>query len=186
MPRPQTTAPTIRILGVDPGLRITGFGVIEKRGNALAYLASGCIKTDAKASLPKRLGTIHAGLSELVAHYHPDQAVVEIIFVNVNPQSTLLLGQARGAAIGALVAGGVDVAEYTALQVKQAVVGNGHADKVQVQHMVRRLLALPGEPSPDAADALACAIAHAHGGQGLGALATKGLRVRNGRMSEVK
>ena len=177
---------TIRILGIDPGLRITGFGVIEKTGNALSYLASGCIKTDAKASLPKRLGTIHCGLSELVAHYHPDQAVVEIIFVNVNPQSTLLLGQARGAAIGALVAGGVDVAEYTALQVKQAVVGNGHADKVQVQHMVRRLLALTGDPSPDAADALACAIAHAHGGQGLGALATRGLRIRNGRLSEGK
>jgi crossover junction endodeoxyribonuclease RuvC len=175
---------TVRILGVDPGLRVTGFGVIEKSGNALSYLASGCIRTDGKASLPTRLGTIHAGLTELVARYRPDQAVVEIVFVNANPQSTLLLGQARGAAIAALVAGGVDVAEYTALQVKQAVVGNGHADKVQVQHMVRRLLALGGEPQADAADALACAIAHAHGGQGMGSLATKGLRVRNGRLSE--
>ena len=172
----------LRILGIDPGLRITGFGVIEKSGNTLSYLASGCIKTDAKASLPSRLGTIHAGLCELVAQYQPTQAVVEIVFVNVNPQSTLLLGQARGAAITALVAGGVEVAEYTALQVKQAVVGNGHADKGQVMHMVRRLLLLPGDPSPDAADALACAIAHAHGGQGMGALATKGLRVRNGRL----
>jgi crossover junction endodeoxyribonuclease RuvC len=180
---PQTT---IRILGIDPGLRITGFGVIEKTGNKLAYIASGCIKTDAKASLPTRLGTIYAGISELLAEYRPDQAVVEIIFVNVNPQSTLMLGQARGAAITALVAGGVEVAEYTALQVKQAVVGNGHADKTQVQHMVRRLLALPGEPGADAADALACAIAHAHGGQGLGALNSKGLRVRNGRITEVK
>ena len=180
----QRQSNAIRILGVDPGLRVTGFGVIEKSGNALTYLASGCIRTDANASLPTRLGTIHAGLTELVARYRPDQAVVEIVFVNVNPQSTLLLGQARGAAIAALVAGGVDVAEYTALQVKQAVVGNGHADKVQVQHMVRRLLALAGEPQADAADALACAIAHAHGGQGLGALATKGLRVRNGRLSE--
>jgi crossover junction endodeoxyribonuclease RuvC len=174
---------TLRILGVDPGLRITGFGVIEKTGNRLAYVASGCIKTDAKGSLPTRLGTIHAGLRELVAQYSPDQSVVEIVFVNVNPQSTLLLGQARGAAITALVSSGLEVAEYTALQVKQAVVGNGHADKIQVQHMVRRLLALPGDPSPDAADALACAIAHAHGGQGLGALSTKGLRVRNGRLS---
>lgn len=173
---------SIRILGVDPGLRITGFGVIEKSGNSLRYLASGCIKTDAAASLPKRLGTIHAGLGELIAQYRPNQAAVEIVFVNVNPQSTLLLGQARGAAITALVAGGLEVAEYTALQVKQAVVGNGHADKKQVQHMVRRLLSLDGEPSPDAADALACAIAHAHGGQGLGALATKGFRVRNGRL----
>ena len=172
----------IRILGIDPGLRITGFGVIEKSGNKLAYVASGCIKTAAKASLPVRLGTIHASLCELIAQYRPDQAVVEIVFVNVNPQSTLLLGQARGAAITALVAGGLEVAEYTALQVKQAVVGNGHADKIQVQHMVRRLLSLPGDPSPDAADALACAIAHAHGGQGMGALATKGMRVRNGRL----
>ena len=175
--------PATRILGVDPGLRITGFGLIEKSGNNLAYLASGCIKTDANNSLPQRLKTIYAGLRELVAQYKPDQAVVEIVFVNVNPQSTLLLGQARGAAITALVAGGVEVAEYTALQVKQAVVGNGKAAKVQVQHMVRRLLSLPGDPSPDAADALACAIAHAHGGQGLGALATKGLRVRNGRLT---
>ena len=171
-----------RILGVDPGLRITGFGVIEKTGNKLSYLASGCIKTDAKASLPQRLGTIHSGLRELVAQYQPDQAVVEIVFVNVNPQSTLLLGQARGAAITALVSGGVEVAEYTALQVKQAVVGNGKAAKEQVQHMVRRLLSLPGDPSPDAADALACAIAHAHGGQGMGPMATKGLRVRHGRL----
>ena len=182
----ETGKTTIRILGIDPGLRITGFGVIDRTGNQLAYVASGCIKTDAKASLPMRLGTIYAGLRELVATHRPDQAAVEIVFVNVNPQSTLLLGQARGAAITALVAGGLEVAEYTALQVKQAVVGNGHADKTQVQHMVRRLLALPGDPSPDAADALACAIAHAHGGQGLGALATKGLRVRNGRMIEVK
>ncbi len=138
------------------------------------------------ASLPARLGTIHAGLNELLEQYKPDQAVIEIVFVNVNPQSTLLLGQARGAAIAALVAGGVEVAEYTALQVKQAVVGNGHADKIQVQHMVRRLLSLPGDPSPDAADALACAIAHAHGGQGMGALATKDFRVRNGRMIQAR
>ena len=179
---PSAPSTPTRILGIDPGLRITGFGIIEKSGNRLTYVASGCIKTDAKASLPTRLGTIYAGLNELLAQYKPDQAVIEIVFVNVNPQSTLLLGQARGAAITTLVAGGVEVAEYTALQVKQAVVGNGHADKVQVQHMVRRLLSLPGAPSPDAADALACAIAHAHGGQGLGALSTKGFRIRNGRM----
>jgi crossover junction endodeoxyribonuclease RuvC len=94
----------------------------------------------------------------------------------------LLLGQARGAAICAAVAAGLPVAEYTALQVKQAVVGNGHAAKEQVQHMVKRLLALTGDPSPDAADALACAICHAHGGQGLGAIATAGYRVRGGRL----
>ncbi|HCZ16831.1 MAG TPA: crossover junction endodeoxyribonuclease RuvC [Accumulibacter sp.] len=172
----------LRILGIDPGLRITGFGLIEKAGSRLAYLASGCIKTDAGDSLPSRLGMIHAGLRELIDRHRPDQAAVEIVFVNVNPQSTLLLGQARGAAITALVASGVVVAEYTALQVKQAVVGNGHADKVQVQHMVRRLLSLSGEPGADAADALACAIAHAHGGQGLGGIGSRGLHVRNGRL----
>lgn len=177
-----TTHSPLRILGIDPGLRVTGFGVIEKAGTRLAYVASGCIRTDATATLPARLGTINAGITELLRKYEPDQAVIEIVFVNVNPQSTLLLGQARGAAITTLVAGGIEVAEYTALQVKQAVVGNGHADKAQVQHMVRRLLSLRGDPSPDAADALACAIAHAHGGQGLGKLSTKGFRIRNGRM----
>ena len=174
---------SVRILGIDPGLRVTGFGVIEKDGNQLRYVASGCIKSNDKASLPTRLGTLFAGISEVIETYRPDQSAVEIVFVNVNPQSTLLLGQARGAAITALVSSGLEVAEYTALQVKQAVVGNGHADKKQVQHMVRRLLSLNGDPSPDAADALACAIAHAHGGQGLGALATKGFRVRNGRVT---
>ena len=179
---PTKNTPT-RILGIDPGLRVTGFGVIEKAGARLTYVASGCIRTDGEASLPERLGTIHAGVRELVAQYRPDQSVIEIVFVNVNPQSTLLLGQARGAAITGLVAGGLEVAEYTALQIKQAVVGNGKAAKEQVQHMVRRLLALPADPKADAADALACAIAHAHGGQGLGALATCGLRVRNGRLT---
>ncbi len=107
---------------------------------------------------------------------------MEKVFVNVNPQSTLLLGQARGAAISALVHGGLPVAEYTALQVKQAVVGHGKAAKEQVQHMVVKLLSLAGAPSADAADALACAICHAHGGQGLGMLATAGYRVRGGRL----
>ena len=171
-----------RILGIDPGLRVTGFGVIELHGKQLVYVASGCIKSNDKESLPERIKTLFAGISEVIATYAPNQAAVEKVFVNVNPQSTLLLGQARGAAICAAVLCRLPVAEYTALQVKQAVVGNGHADKQQVQHMVRRLLALPGEPSADAADALACAICHAHGGQGLGALATAGYRVRNGRL----
>jgi len=154
--------PTIRILGIDPGLRITGFGLIEKTGNKLSYLSSGCIKTDAKASLPTRLGTIYAGLRELVATHRPDQAVVEIIFVNVNPQSTLLLGQARGAALTALVSNDLAVSEYTALQMKKAIVGHGQARKEQIQAMVARLLALPGLPGRDAADALGLAVCHAH------------------------
>ena len=126
-----------RILGIDPGLRVTGFGVIEQHGSQLVYVASGCIKSNDKQSLPERIATLFAGISEVIATYRPDQAAVEKVFVNVNPQSTLLLGQARGTAICAAVLAGLPVAEYTALQVKQAVVGKGHADKEQVQHGVR-------------------------------------------------
>jgi len=172
----------IRILGIDPGLRVTGFGVIDRCGAKLAYVSSGCIKTDDKASLPERIKTILDGIAEVVGAHRPQQAAVEKVFVNVNPQSTLLLGQARGAALAALVGAGLPVAEYTALQIKQAVVGKGKAAKEQVQHMVVRLLQLPGTPAADAADALACAICHAHGGQGLGSLPTAGFRVRGGRL----
>ncbi len=178
---------TIRILGIDPGLRVTGFGVIEKAGEKIQYIASGTIKTASgktvdREELPARLKIILDGLFEVIDTYNPEQVAVEKVFVNVNPQSTLLLGQARGAAISAAVIRQLSVAEYTALQVKQAVVGNGHAKKEQVQEMVKRLLNLPATPSPDSADALACAICHAHGGQGLGKLATAGFRVRGGRL----
>jgi len=118
-----------RILGIDPGLRVTGFGVIEKHGNQLVYVASGCIKSNDRQSLPERIKTLFAGISEVIASYEPNQAAVEKVFVNVNPQSTLLLGQARGAALSALVHAGLPVAEYTALQVKQAVVGHGKAPR---------------------------------------------------------
>jgi crossover junction endodeoxyribonuclease RuvC len=173
---------TVRILGIDPGLRITGFGVIDKVGQKLAYVSSGCIRSNEKDSLPERIKTLLDGIGEVISLHQPQEAAVEKVFVNVNPQSTLLLGQARGAAISALVANNLPVAEYTALQVKQAVVGHGKAAKEQVQQMVVRLLQLPGVPSADAADALACAICHAHGGQGLGNLATRGFRVRKGRL----
>jgi crossover junction endodeoxyribonuclease RuvC len=172
----------MRILGIDPGLRVTGFGVLDKQGQKLVYVTSGCIRTIQSGDLPDRIKTILEGLSQVIAEIRPQQIAVEKVFVNVNPQSTLLLGQARGAAICAAVIAGLPVAEYTALQVKQAVVGNGHARKEQVQEMVRRLLKLPGDPSPDAADALACAICHAHGGLGLGKLATRGLRMKRGRL----
>jgi crossover junction endodeoxyribonuclease RuvC len=177
----------IRILGIDPGLRQTGFGVIEKIGEKLLYIASGTIKTtNGKGAdiedLPSRLKIILDSLFEVIDTYAPQQVAVEKVFVNVNPQSTLLLGQARGAAISAAVIRNLTVAEYTALQVKQSVVGNGHAAKEQVQEMVKRLLKLPAAPRPDSADALACAICHAHGGQGLGKLATAGFRVRGGRL----
>ena len=178
----------MRILGIDPGLRVTGFGVIDKTGQTLTYVTSGVIKT-ADADLPSRLHTIFEGISTLVRQHAPDQSAIEKVFVNVNPQSTLLLGQARGAAICGLVANGVPVAEYTALQLKQAVVGYGRATKEQMQQMVVRLLALTGVPGTDAADALGMAICHAHGGGAIAALgglapslAKKGLRVRRGRL----
>jgi crossover junction endodeoxyribonuclease RuvC len=176
-----TAGATVRILGIDPGLRVTGFGLIQRAGQRLAYLTSGVVRTPA-GELPDRLKAILESLGEVIAQHSPDQVAVEKVFLNVNPQSTLLLGQARGAAICAAVSRGLPVSEYTALQVKQAVVGNGHAAKEQVQEMVRRLLALPGDPSADAADALACAICHAHGGLGLGRLATAGFRMRGGRL----
>ena len=170
----------LRILGVDPGLRVTGFGIIEKNGSRLAYVTSGCVRSGA-GDLSARLKTILDGLAEVIAANQPQQVAIEKVFVNVNPQSTLALGQARGTAICAAVLAGLPVAEYTALQVKQSVVGKGHAAKGQVQHMVRRLLSLPGDPSPDAADALACAICHAHGGL-LGGLSTRGMRMKRGRL----
>lgn len=173
----------VRILGIDPGLGITGYGVIEKEGARLTYVASGRVRSDAAAPLAGRLSAILEGLSQVIAGYHPAECAVEKVFVNVNPQSTLLLGQARGAAICAAVLARLPVAEYTALQVKQAVVGLGHARKEQVQEMVKRLLKLPGVPGEDAADALACAICHAHGGMGLGAIPTAGRRVRAGRIA---
>ena len=180
-PASRLTPHAFRILGIDPGLRVTGFGVIEKSGSKLTYITSGCIRVPV-GELPDRLKTIFEGLHEVIGLHSPQQVVIEKVFVNVNPQSTLLLGQARGAAICAAVDAGLPVAEYTALQVKQSVVGKGHAAKEQVQQMVKRLLKLSGVPSPDAADALACAICHAHAGMGLGALLTNNLRMRCGRL----
>ena len=175
------------ILGIDPGLRTTGFGVIEKHGNKLRYIASGTVKTASEGELPPRLKIILQGVSEIVGTYQPDCAAIEKVFVNVNPQSTLLLGQARGAAICALVHADLSVAEYTALQVKQAVTGHGKAAKEQVQDMVARLLSLPGLPGTDAADALGVAICHANSIDALamiGALAPQlqGLRMKRGRL----
>ena len=159
---------------------MTGFGVIESEAGRLRYIASGCVRSG-RGDLAGRLKTILEGLNEVIAAHRPAEVAVEKVFVNVNPQSTLALGQARGTAICAVVLAGLPVAEYTALQVKQSVVGNGHAKKEQVQHMVRRLLALAGDPAPDAADALACAICHAHGGK-IGVFSTRGLRMKKGRL----
>lgn len=158
-------------------MRVTGFGVVDKDGGRLTYVTSGRIRTP-DGDLALRLKTILDSLAEVIAEQQPTLVAIEKVFVNVNPNSTLLLGQARGTAICAAVSHGLPVAEYTALQVKQAVVGNGHAQKRQVQEMVRRLLHLGGNPSTDAADALACAICHAHGGGGYRGMA---LNRRRGR-----
>jgi crossover junction endodeoxyribonuclease RuvC len=165
-------APT-RILGIDPGLQTTGFGIVDADGPRLQYVASGTIKTAAiaRGDLPARLKVIFEGVCEVARRYEAQCAAVEIVFVNVNPQSTLLLGQARGAALAALVSCQLAVSEYTALQMKKAVVGHGQARKEQVQAMVTRLLSLRAAPGTDAADALGIAITHAHAGASLAALA---------------
>lgn len=153
----------MRILGIDPGLRTTGFGVIEFSGQRLKYIASGTISSgDADQGIPKRLGILYAGICEVITTYHPEAAAIEQVFLNVNPKSTLALGQARGAAITALVSHDLSVAEFSALEVKKAIVGTGRAAKPQVQEMVRRLLALSKAPGPDASDALGVAICAAH------------------------
>ncbi|MFN7693511.1 MAG: crossover junction endodeoxyribonuclease RuvC [Burkholderiales bacterium] len=172
-----------RILGIDPGLQTTGFGVIEADGPRLAYVASGTIKTTgvpgvATGDLPARIRIIFENVREVVQTYSPDCAAVEIVFVNVNPQSTLLLGQARGAALAALTTSGLAVSEYTALQMKKAVVGHGLAKKEQVQAMVQRLLKLPALPGKDAADALGLAIMHAHAAVSFEAMSVKTTLVR--------
>ena len=163
----------MRILGIDPGLQRTGFGVIEAQGSRLSYVASGVISTTEvpRGDLPLRLKIIFEGVQEVSRRYTPECACVEIVFVNVNPQSTLLLGQARGAALAALVSTDLPVAEYTALQMKKAIVGHGLANKSQVQEMVKRLLGLPVLPGKDAADALGLAISHAHAGTSMAMLA---------------
>jgi crossover junction endodeoxyribonuclease RuvC len=162
-----------RILGIDPGLQTTGFGVVDVDGHALTYVASGTITTTHldRGNLPARLKVLYDGIGEVRSRYAPDVAAVEIVFVNANPQATLLLGQARGACVTALVACDLQVAEYTALQMKLAVAGHGKAAKAQVQEMVKRLLKLPGLPGTDAADALGLAITHAHAGQSMDRIA---------------
>ncbi|MDD2733239.1 MAG: crossover junction endodeoxyribonuclease RuvC [Desulfuromonadaceae bacterium] len=148
------------VLGIDPGSRTTGYGIVEQAGNRLIHVDNGAIFTDTAADFPGRLKNIFDGLIEVIARYQPDQVAVENIFFATNPQSALKLGQARGAAIVAAVHCGLPVAEYSALQVKQAVVGQGRAEKAQVQKMVKALLGLPEIAQEDASDALAIAICH--------------------------
>ena len=152
----------MKILGLDPGLGTTGWGLIEAEGNRLAHVANGQIKTDSAAALPRRLSALADQLEALIADHVPAAAAVEEVFVNKNPQSTLKLGQARGVVIMVAARRGLDVGEYAARLVKKAVVGNGNAEKAQVHAMVSRLLPGAKIAGPDAADALAVAITHAH------------------------
>lgn len=159
------------ILGIDPGSRLTGYGVIKQQGRTFTYLGSGCIKAIAAGDeLAARLQTIFAGVSEIIVQFQPDKFAIEQVFMAKNPDSALKLGQARGAAIVAATNAGLPVAEYSARQIKQSVVGTGAADKTQVQHMVKTILKLPGTPQADAADALAVAICHAHSYEALAKL----------------
>jgi crossover junction endodeoxyribonuclease RuvC len=150
------------ILGLDPGLGTTGWGLIRAEGNRLAHIANGQIRTDAAAALPRRLSMLAGQLEELIGEKAPETAAVEEVFVNKNPQSTLKLGQARGVVIMTAARAGLEVGEYAARLVKKAVVGNGNAEKAQVHAMVTRLLPGAQIAGPDAADALAIAITHAH------------------------
>ena len=152
----------MKILGLDPGLGTTGWGLIRAEGNRLSHLANGQLTTRTSAELPKRLASLGEQLEALIAEHRPDSAAVEEVFVNANPQSTLKLGQARGVVIMVAARSGIDVGEYAARLVKKAVVGTGNAEKVQVHAMVARLLPGARIAGPDAADALAVAITHAH------------------------
>lgn len=163
------------ILGVDPGSRITGYGVIRQYGRQLEYLGSGCIRT-AVDDLPSRLRLIYAGIKEVITQFQPDEFAIEQVFMARNADSALKLGQARGVAIVAAVNKGLPVFEYAARQVKQTVVGTGAAEKSQVQHMVKSLLKLSAHPQADAADALAIAITHSHLNQNI-------LRINNGKLN---
>ncbi|AOT09029.1 crossover junction endodeoxyribonuclease RuvC [Pseudoalteromonas luteoviolacea] len=169
------------ILGIDPGSRFTGYGVIEHQGAKFKYLGSGCIKVG-EHDFPTRLKMIFQGISQLIEQFSPDSFAIEQVFMAHNPDSALKLGQARGAAIVAATMQDVVVHEYSARQIKQAVVGTGGANKSQVQEMVKRILKLPGTPQADAADALAIAICHAHSEQNLIRLAGNAKKTVRGRL----
>ena len=168
------------ILGIDPGSRRTGFGVIRQNGSKSEYISSGVICIP-DTELPQRLKVIFDGISEIIAMHHPEEVAIENVFMAKSAGSALKLGQARGAAIVAAVNGNLPVSEYEARKVKQSVVGTGAATKIQVQHMVKTLLNLPGDPQEDAADALAVALCHAHTQKSLITMASAG-KFRRGRL----
>ncbi len=152
----------MRVLGIDPGSRATGYGLVEKEGNRLIHVDNGVIRPPAKADLPDRLLAIFSGLNDIIAEYSPQTGAIEQVFMSQNVQSALKLGQARGAALLAMAAAGLEIGEYSPMQIKSSVVGYGRASKSQVQQMVKALLKLPEIAQEDASDALAAAICHAH------------------------
>ncbi|MGB1059864.1 MAG: crossover junction endodeoxyribonuclease RuvC [Ketobacter sp.] len=169
------------VLGIDPGSRVTGYGVIAAEGSRLIYIDSGCIRTQSAATLSEKLDIIYRGINEVIQLHSPQEVGVEQVFMARNADSALKLGQARGAAIVACTFNHVPVFEYSARQVKQAVVGTGAADKVQVQAMICRLLGLEPAPQADAADALGVAVCHTHMTQGMIRMAGA-RKLRRGRM----
>ena len=152
----------MRLIGLDPGLRNTGWGIVDVDGNRLTYVADGTVSPNANQDLARRLRDLHEGLAQVLADFDPDEAAVEETFVNKNPGTTLRLGEARGVVVLAPALAGLPVAEYSANRIKKSIVGAGHAAKEQVQMMVGRILPGCQFSSPDAADALAVAICHAH------------------------
>lgn len=169
------------ILGIDPGSRITGFGIVKQQGSKFQYLGSGCIRTP-DSNLATKLNTIFNGVSEIIKQYQPDTFAIEQVFLAHNPDSALKLGQARGSAIVAATQNELDVFEYSARQIKQSVVGTGAAEKSQVQHMVQHILKLEGKPQADAADALAVAICHGNTNQSLINMAGVARKTVRGRL----
>ena len=165
----------MRILGIDPGSNATGYGVVERRGGRVLHVAHGTLRPPAGATFAARLAFLHRAVGEVIEQHGPEIAAVERVFVDRSPRAALALGQARGAVLCALAGAGLGVCEYSAAEAKQAVTGSGAAGKEQVRIMVRRLLALERAPAQDAADALAVAIRHAHGGplEALGVAATR-------------
>ncbi len=167
----------MRILGIDPGSAVTGFGVVDVQAGELVHVAHGTFRPPRQSSMADRLYYLHDAIASVVRDHAPDAAVIEQVFVSASPRSALILGQARGVALAAVGAGGAALVEYSASSIKSAVTGSGRAGKRQVQNMVRRLLKLDRLPPSDAADALAAAICHAHQGR-LGKLAAPRRRPR--------
>lgn len=169
------------VLGIDPGSRVTGYGVVAYQKGRFNYIASGCIRLGSDA-IPERLKKIFDGVSQLIEQYNPSEFAIEQVFLAQNPDSALKLGHARGAAMVAATHKSLPVSEYSARQIKQAVVGKGNAQKTQVQHMVSYLLELSGTPQADAADALAVALCHCHTNQSLIKLAGRASKTVRGRL----